>query len=177
MLNIFKQKQPNLKEKSLNNFLTKKDIENKSQRDEYKNTIFYPSSSKEWFSSVYSYNKSYIKLLISYNSILNKLITSYCNMLHDKIKTTFRRRRHNKVRYSANKIYASRAEVKHTNTKIIIMLYTYNKQKLSIERYIRKLITLIKSKKNSVESNTIYVPNYKNRLIHTLKNKFFIFRK
>lgn len=98
-------------------------------------------------------------------------------MLQDRIKIIFKRRRTNKSRYSANKIYASRAEVKHTNTKLFIILYIYNKQKSSIERYIRKLITLTKYKKFLVEEEIIYIPYHKNRLIHILKNKFFIFKK
>ena len=62
-------------------------------------------------------------------------------MLEDKIKVLFKRRRYNKTRYSANKIYASRAELNHTNTNIFITLYVYNKQKSSIERSIRIVIT------------------------------------
>ena len=52
--------------------------------------MYYPSSTKEWFSSVYSYNKSYEKSLIVYNYILNKLFASYFNMLRDKIKILYK---------------------------------------------------------------------------------------
>lgn len=72
--------------------------------------------------------------------VLNDLFRSYFNMLENKIRKTFKRRRDNKTRYSANRIYVSRTELKHTNTKLLISLYVYNKQKSSIERYIRKLI-------------------------------------
>lgn len=181
MLNIFKKKQNNTNDKSLSiNYLNKEindQINNKSKRDEYNNIIYYPSSSKEWFSSVYSYNKSYSKLLVVYDVILNKLFGTYCNMLQNKIKVLFKRRRDNKSRYSANKIYVSRAELKHTNTKILITLYTYNKQKLSIERYIRKLVTLTKINKILVEEDMKYVITHKNRIIHLLKNKFLVFKK
>ena len=47
-------------------------------------------------------------------------------MLQDKIKILFKRRRDNKIRYSGNKIYASRVELKHTNTKLFITLHIYN---------------------------------------------------
>jgi hypothetical protein len=148
-----------------------------SERKEYNNIIFYPSSGKEWFSSVYSYNKSYIKSLISYDAVLNKLLRSYCNMLIYKKKKLFKRRRDNKLRYSANKIYAARAELNHTNTKLYITLYIYNKQKSSIERYIRKITTLIRFEKKVVGGKPMWKPNHKNRLLHILKNKFFMFRK
>jgi hypothetical protein len=108
----------------------------KSEIHEYNNTIYYPFAGKEWFTSIYSYIKSYIKPLISSDAVLNKLFKSYCNMLEDKIKTLFKRRRNKKIRYSADKIYVSRAELDHTNTDISITFYLYNKKKSSIERSI-----------------------------------------
>ena len=146
MLNIFKTKQKNFNDKSLNNNNNNTNsinikeenfqILNKVDKNEYKNLIFYPSSTKEWFNSVYSYNKSYIKSLIAIDVTANILFASYFNMLENKIKVLFKRRRHNKSRYSANKIYVSRTETKHTNTKLVILLYVYNKQKLN---YLLKL--------------------------------------
>lgn len=160
MLNIFKNKQNSFNDKPLStNYIIEKNqkIQSNSERDEYNNIIFYTSSSKEWFSSVYSYNKSYIKSLISYDAVLNKLLRSYCNMLQDKIKILFKRRRDNKIRYSANKIYASRAELKHTNTKLFITLYIYNKQKSSIEWYILKILVLVKYRKLIVDGGNIFL--------------------
>lgn len=180
MVNIFKNKQKSFNYKALNNnyFADKKvNSQSNSEIDEYKNIISYPSSSKEWFSSVYSYNKSYIKNLISYDAVLNKLLRSYCNMLQDKIKILFKRRRSNKIRYSANKIFASRAELNHINGKLLILLHVYNKPISSIEWYIRKVITLIKFKKKMVKGKPVFLPNHKNRLVHLLKNNFLIFRK
>jgi len=180
MLNIFKNKKNSFNDKSLNtNYIIEKNnkIQSSSERDEYNNIIFYTSSSKEWFSSVYSYNKSYIKSLISYDAVVNKLLRSYCNMLQDKIKILFKRRRDNKIRYSANKIYASRAELKHTNTKLFITLYIYNKQKSSIEWFILKILVLVKYRKLIVDGERVFVPNHENRIPALLKNNFFIFRK
>jgi hypothetical protein len=180
MLNIFKNKQNSFNDKPLStNYIIEKNqkIQSNSERDEYNNIIFYTSSSKEWFSSVYSYNKSYIKSLISYDAVLNKLLRSYCNMLQDKIKILFKRRRDNKIRYSANKIYASRAELKHTNTKLFITLYIYNKQKSSIEWYILKILVLVKYRKLIVDGKRGFVPNHINRIPALLKNNFFTFRK
>jgi hypothetical protein len=166
MLNILKKKQNIFNDKTLNNnYINEQKIKiyNESHKDEYKNTIYYPSSTKEWYNSVYSYNKSYIKPLIVLDAILNNLFRSYFNMLESKIKVFFRRRRTNKIRYSANKLFVSRAELKHTNTKLTVILYIYNKQKSSIERYIRKaFISKIMHKK---------------RLICILKKRFFFFKE
>lgn len=180
MSNLFKYKQNSFSDKlSINNYTIEKDnkIQSNFEKGEYKKTIYYPFSSKEWFTSIYSYNKSYIKSLISHNSLLNKLVKSYCNMSKDKIKILFKRRRANKTRYSANKVYASRAELNHTNTTIFITLYLYNKQKSSIEQYIRKFITWIRFKKRIIDGKRIFIPNHKNRLPHLFKNNFFIFKK
>ncbi len=114
MLNIFKKKQSNYNHQSLNtNYINKEKnskLESNYAKHEHKNIIYYPSSSKEWFGNVYSFNKSYLKSLIVYDTIINKLFWSYCNMLQYKKKTLFKRKRRNKSRYSANKIYVSRAE-------------------------------------------------------------------
>ena len=180
MLTILKNKQNSFNDKPLStNYIIEKNqkIQSNSERDEYNNIIFYTSSNKEWFSSVYSYNKSYIKSLISNDAVLNKLLRSYCNMLQDKIKILFKRRRDNKIRYSANKIYASRVELKHTNTKLFITLYIYNKQKSSIEWYILKILVLVKYRKLIVDGERVFVPNHENRIPALLKNNFFIFRK
>jgi len=183
MLNIFKIKQTNFNDKSLNNNNTNSinikenfQILNKVDKNEYKNLIFYPSSTNEWFSSVFSYNKSYVKSLISINVRVNNLVTSYFNMLQDKIKRLFKRRRHNKSRYSANKIYVSRAETKHTNTKLVILFYVYNKQKASFERYVRKNINL-KITKYLMTNKTVKKLINKNRLTLMLKKQFFIIKK
>jgi hypothetical protein len=105
-------------------------------------------------------------------------------MLEDKIKILFKRRRANKIRYSANKVYASRAELNHTNTDISITVYLYNKQKSSIEQLIRKLLTFIKpnhAKKKlnhkKEKSNHKKNPNLKNRVLHILKNNYLVFIK
>lgn len=100
---------------------------------------------------------------------LNKLLKSYCNMLLYKIKILFKRRRHNKSRYSANKIYVSRAELKHTNTKLLITLYTYNKQKSSIERYLRRIMLLIRFYRFRNEDETKLMVTHRDRILKILK--------
>ena len=176
---IFKNKQKNFNDLSLNNNnINIKNIKtlNKIDKNEYKNLIFYPSSTNEWFSSVFSFNKSYIKSLITTNVRVNSLVTSYFNMLKDKIKILFKRRRHNKSRYSANKIYISRAETKHTNTKLVLFYYVYNKQKEYFERYVKINIYLKIIKKyifgNVIDKKLIN----KNRITLTLKEQFFFLK-
>lgn len=98
-------------------------------------------------------------------------------MLQKKRKTLFKRRRDNKIRYSANKVYTSRAELQHTNSKLLITLYTYNKKKSSFEHYIRKLVTFIRFRKTVVDTKEVVKPYRKNRVLYLLKRNFPIFNK
>lgn len=141
-----------------------------SSNKEYNNIADYPSSIKEWFSSVYSYNYSYLKSLIVFNHNTNKLFSSYFNMFRDKIKIVFKRRRDNKSRYSANKVYLSRAEVKHTNTKLFIILSTFNKQKSTLLKTTRKNIFFKRMYKIIVERKDRYIVKYKDMTTNLLKS-------
>jgi hypothetical protein len=58
-------------------------------------------------------------------------------MSENKTHIPFKRKRPNKSRYSADKIYVSGAELKHTNTKVTVLGFIYNKAKVSLQRYLR----------------------------------------
>lgn len=178
MLHIFNSKKI-IKDESLDdpNFIEKKIMTNCFVENEYNNIIHYPYSSKEWSSSVYSYNKSYIKPLISKDAALNKLFKSYFNRLPLKKKPLFNRRRANKTRYSAKKNYVGKAELEHTNSKLSIILDVYSKKKLMIKRAIRNIITRISFNIIMVSKKKVYIANHKNRLFHLIKNNFFLIRK
>jgi len=77
-------------------------------------------------------------------------------MFIDKIKTSFKRRRDNKSRYSGNKVYVSRAEFKHTNTQLFIILSTYNKQKSTLLKSTRKTLFFKRMYKILGQSNDVY---------------------
>ena len=89
----------------------------------------YPPANKEWFNSVYQYNKNYIKSLPSTDKIVNKLLKNYFHLTSsfEKYKIKSKNMRIRSKRLSANRIFLSRAELKHNNNKIIITLYTYNR--------------------------------------------------
>jgi hypothetical protein len=168
-LNIIKK---NITDKNNKNI---KKISN-SEKSEYDNIIFYPSS-KEWYSSVYSYNKSYIKSIVIYDIILNKFIRSYANMVKDKIVRMFKRRRTNWKRYSGNKLHISRAELKHTSTNIFITLYVYNKKKLSFYRNVKEILALLRLKKLMGKRRRVFSRNIIRKLFYFFKNKLSIFKK
>lgn len=98
-------------------------------------------------------------------------------MMEDKLILPFKRRRPNKIRYSADKIYVSRAELKHTNTKLTIMLYIYNKQKSSLERFIRKVLIVKRIKELLTEEGIQTMTTYKNRVSQIFKKRLFYYKK
>jgi hypothetical protein len=63
---------------------------------------------------------------------INKIIQSYFNayLKHKFISYRFITR--STKRLSLNKIYTSKAEIKHTSSKSIITIYAYNREKKSL---------------------------------------------
>ena len=97
-------------------------------------------------------------------------------MVEDKIKLLFKRRRTNKIRYSADRIYLSRPEFKHTINKITIILYIFNKQKLSVERFLIQVLGKGFEKVIAVKVGEKAL-DYKNKLLTLLKKRLLLFKK
>ena len=102
----------------------------------------FPPASVEWSNSVYSYNKNYTKTLPILDNLVNKLIKGYFNLkaLYNNKKSSAKNIRSNRL--SLNRILVSKAEIKHTNNKVIITVYLYNKNK---KYFIYKLKELYKT--------------------------------
>ena len=104
-------------------------------------TKYLPSFSKEWKNVVYSYNKNNLKNIPMNDVNVNKIIQSYFNLYfkdHKYIgskKFILLRRRRNFLR----RIYVSNAEVKHTNNKAIITLFTVNREKKLLKKKYLKI--------------------------------------
>jgi hypothetical protein len=79
-------------------------------------------------------------LIPQVTELVNKLIKSYFNLynlkLERKIRSSRLLRRLRKL--SSNKIYVSNGEFKHTNNKVIITLYLFNRQKFNFNKKIIK---------------------------------------
>jgi len=102
---------------------------------------YLPSFSKEWKNIVYSYNKNNLKNIPMNDVNINKIIQSYFNLYfkdHKYIgskKFILLRRRRNLLR----RIYVSNAEIKHTNNKAIITLFTINREKNLLKKKYLKI--------------------------------------
>jgi hypothetical protein len=95
---------------------------------------------QEWFNSIYSYNKNYVKLLPVANKNVMDLLKSYFNLFinNNILKTKGLANRYRKL--SANKIFVGKGELKHTSEKVIITSYVYNAEQLYLKNMTRKLI-------------------------------------
>ena len=103
----------------------------------------YPPANKEWFNSIYAYNNT-TKLLPAADKVILKLVKSYFNFYNRKLekKVKSRRLRMRVRRLSTNRILVSRAELKHTNDKVIVTIYIYNRQKKYYLNKINKIATI-----------------------------------
>ena len=103
---------------------------------------FLPAT-KEWFNNIYTFNNNLIKNLNVADRNLVKLIKSYFNFYFNnkvlkskRLPTRFRR-------LSTNRIFISKAELKHTSSKVIITLYVYNEEKRILNRKIKRLEAIL----------------------------------
>ena len=134
MLNIFERKHKYISNKS---DLMSLKLNEGSVITKGKKLKHFPPASQEWYNSVYVYNKNYTKLLPFFNNNVLKLVKSYFNLdekvnYKNKVSKRSLRLRLKLKRLSTNKIFVSKAQLKHTNSKIILTLYVYNEK----ERYL-----------------------------------------
>ena len=96
---------------------------------------------KEWFNSIYAYNKNTLKSLPVADKVILKYIKAYFNLysptLENNAKLPYVRRRFKRL--STNRILVSKAELKHTSDKVIVTIYVYNRQR---SYYLRRLINI-----------------------------------
>jgi len=103
-------------------------------------TKYLPSFSKEWKNTIYSFNKNTLKNIPVNDLNINKIIKGYFNLYFKDNKYTgskfiLLKRRRNLLR----RIHVSNAEIKHTNSKAIITLYTINREKNVLKKKYLKI--------------------------------------
>ena len=91
----------------------------------------FPSTNKEWKNSIYSYDNSKIKYLPIKDKILFNFIKNYFNLYiyKEQQKINIKNINLRFKRLSILNVFVSKAEIKHTNYKIIITLYLYNRKR------------------------------------------------
>ena len=109
-------------------------------------TKYFPPFSKEWKNSIYVFNFNNLKNIPVYNININTLVKNYFNFYfnHKFLKNKYKSPRTNRL--SLNKIFVSKAEVKHTNSKATITIYTYNRENRVLLKKINKIKNLFYKK-------------------------------
>ena len=118
-------------------------------------TRHYPPAIQEWKDSVYSYNENYIKSLPIVDGLVNELIKSYFNLSPLLKMKKSKRVQVRFKRLSLNRILVSKAEMKHTNHKVIITVYLYNRNKKFFYNKLKNLYKVFLFKN---------IPNLNNKL-------------
>ena len=115
----------------------------KKDYDKYhvKSSKHFPSSVREWNNSIYTFNKTGLILIPNTTVSATKLIKGFFTLFNFWIEKKIRRKKSfiRKRKLSSNKVYTSSGEFKHTNNKVIITLYVFNRQKKNYLSLLKKL--------------------------------------
>jgi hypothetical protein len=138
----------------------------------------FPSSTREWNNSIFLYNENALPLIPHTSKLAIKIIKNYFNIYNKKIESYIRTKRllRRLRKLSSNRIYISNGEFKHTNNKVTITLYVYNKQKNNYllklkKRYLRKFFNkMLRFKRNKTLDLKAKRLNNKIILIKKIKN-------
>ena len=106
-----------------------------------KTSKHFPSSTREWKNSIFLFNKSNLNLIPSTDLSAINIIKSYFTLFNRNIEKRLRTKRL-PIKYrklSSNKIYISNGEFKHTNNKVIINLYLFNRQRNIYLRNLKRI--------------------------------------
>ena len=109
-------------------------------------------SNKEWINTIYSFNKNIIKYLPIKDSILFNIIKSYFNLYNYKWQKKINKK-NIPIRFrrlSILNIFVSKTEIKHTNSKVIITVYIFNRQKKYLTNKLNN-IRILEGLKERVE--------------------------
>lgn len=160
-------------------------------------TKYLPSFSKEWKDTIYSYNKNTMKNIPNHHLNINKIIQSYFNLYFSTNKNNQNKRFISPGKYITmkrrrnllRKIYVSNPDIKYTNNKAIITLFTLNRERnYLLKKYIKtnkKIQNYLMQRylflyKNNIMNLYNILTNYKNKHISYFllrnKNKFIQYK-
>jgi hypothetical protein len=151
----------------LNNINTKFKLTPFNFKENYVGNIkYFPADSKEWKNKVYFFNYNYLINLYLSDKNINKLIKSYFTMFFKNKVLLKKYISHRSKRLSLCKIYISRPEIKHTNSKAIITIYIFDKEYLVLGIKLKKTFFFLKKKLSFLIKITRQFKNFFNKQIN-----------
>lgn len=136
----------------------------------------FPPLTKEWNNGIYAYNNNTLNLIPISNKLVYKLIKNYFNLYNCKLELKIRRQKlHIKSRrLSSHKLYISKGEFKHTNNKVFINIYIYNRQRRNYIYKKRKIEDKLKKnffkRINLIKNKVYFLINKTNNILLKHKN-------
>ena len=141
----------------------------------------FPVSTREWNNSIYVYNKNALNLIPVSSFSATKIIKSYFSLFNLSIEKNLRTEKlpFRLRRMSNNKIFLGNNEFKHTNNKVVINLYLFNRQDKNYNIILKKRYESWNRRKKYDSkhkyNNNVYFKIYKTHfflrmkyLLHTL---------
>ena len=125
---------------NFHNFKEKNKLIKPIKNQEKRTPKHFPSSVREWNNSIYVYNKNSLNLIPSTTLLVTNMIKSYFNLYNKRLELKMRTKRLllRLRRLSSNKYYISNGGFKHTNNKVYINLYVFNRQKKNYLSTLKK---------------------------------------
>jgi hypothetical protein len=146
----------------------------------------FPHATKEWKDSAYTYNKNNLRSLPVKHNLINKLIKDHFYLSNLTSIARSHRMRTLIRKSTTNKIFISDPQIKHNNDKIIVTVYTYNREKQSFIRdllfYDRKLplyMSWLNKYKKTMSFNKLWVINKERKDFFSslVRKRKFMFKK
>jgi hypothetical protein len=140
----------------------------------------FPPATKEWFNSIYTFNKNSIKNLTVANNNLSNIIKSYFNFYFNRKVLNYKKLATRFRRLAMKKIFISKAEIKYTAKKVIITLYIFNEERRILIRKIERLERLLfpfqfkndlKNQPLSINQKLNLIDSKENNTLFTIKLK------
>ncbi len=179
MSNLFLKKKNSKKSKNILALSNKNKIVDKYVKNVLQFNKEIIPAQKEWFNSIYSYNKNYVKNIPFYDKIVSQLIKSFFNLHYVTKKKLSWRKRKKRIRLkrlSINRILLSKAEILHTNKKAFFNLYIYNAEKRYLVNKLKK-INISKLKNKRIFKNIITIKKLIKQISWFIKFLLFIYLK
>lgn len=116
----------------------------------------------------------------TYDIMVMRLIKSYFNLYDPRSIGEVNKKRSRRLttrlkRLSTNRILVSKAELKHTANKILITLYVYNAQGISLTRKIKKLFPIFKVTNKKFLKRVRKIKDQGIKLINLLRKEKLLF--